>query len=143
MEQIMTNPRTTSKPVVSISALDAIYHRRAVRNYLPSTIDRAVIQSLLDAAVHAPTAMHEEPWSFAVIQDRDLLNRLSDSTKERVRSEAQGFDSPNAKHSLDLVNKPDFHVFYNAGTLIIIYSKFQGPFVVADCWLEAENREAP
>ena len=40
---------------------------------------------------------------------------------------------------LDLVNKPDFHVFYNAGTLIVIYSKFQGQFVVADCWLAAEN----
>jgi nitroreductase len=38
-----------------------------------------------------------------------------------------------------VVDKPDFHVFYNAGTLIVIYSKKQGPFVVADCWLAAEN----
>jgi nitroreductase len=135
----MTNPRKTPKPVVSMSALDAIYHRRAVRDYVPRTIDQAVILGLLDAAVHAPTAMQEEPWSFAVIQDRNLLNRLSDSAKERVRGEAHGSDSPHAKHSLELVNKPDFHVFYNAGTLIIIYSKFQGPFVVADCWLAAEN----
>jgi nitroreductase len=83
--------------------------------------------------------MHEEPWSFAVVQDKNLLNRLSDRTKERVRSEAQGSDFRHAKHSLELVNKPDFHVFYNAGTLIVIYSKFQEPFVVADCWLAAEN----
>ena len=68
-----------------------------------------------------------------------FLDRLSDSAKELVRSEAQGSDSHHAKHSLDLVNKPDFHVFYNAGTLIVIYGKFQGPFVVADCWLAAEN----
>src|ERR1017187_5600858 len=122
-----------------MSTLDAIYHRRSVRNYTPRTIDQAVIRTLLDAAVHAPTAMHEEPWSFAVIQDKNLLNRLSDSTTENVRNEAQGSDSPHAKHSLDLVNKPDFHVFYNAGTLIIIYSKFQWSFVVADCWLAAEN----
>jgi len=73
--------------------MDAIYHRRAVRNYIPRTIARAVIRKLLDAAVHAPTAMHEEPWSFAVIQDKALLSRLSDSAKERVRSEAQGSDS--------------------------------------------------
>jgi 3-methyladenine DNA glycosylase AlkC len=73
IDNAATNPRKTSKPVVSMSALDAIYHRRAMRNYLPSTIGRAVIQSLFDAAVHAPTAM----------------------------------------------------------------------FVVADCWLAAENREAP
>lgn len=135
----MTNPPKAAKPEVSMSVLDAIHHRRSVRNYTPWTIDKATIRTLLDAAVHAPTAMHEEAWSFAVIQDKDLLNRLSDSAKERVRSEAQGSDSQYAQHSLELVNKPDFHVFYNAGTLIVIYGKFQGPFVVADCWLAAEN----
>ena len=135
----MTKPPKAAKPEVSMSAMDAIYHRRSVRDYAPRTIDQAVIRSLLDAAVHAPTAMHEELWSFAVIQDKNLLNRLSDSAKEKVRCEAQASDSPHAKHSLDLVNKPDFHVFYNAGTLIVIYSRFQGPFVVADCWLAAEN----
>ena len=135
----MTNPQKTRKPEVSMSVMDAIYHRRAVRDYTPQKIDQAVIRTLLDAAVHAPTAMHEEPWSFAVVQDKNLLNRLSDSAKERVRSEAQGSDFHHAKHSLELVNKPDFHVFYNAGTLIVIYSKFQGSFVVADCWLAAEN----
>jgi nitroreductase len=135
----MIKPPKAAKPEVPMSAMDAIYHRRAVRDYTPQTIGQAVIRTLLDAAVQAPTAMHEEPWSFAVIQDKNLLNRLSDSAKERVRSEAQGSDSPHAKHSLDLVNEPDFHVFYNAGTLIVIYGKFQGPFVVADCWLAAEN----
>jgi len=38
-----------------------------------------------------------------------------------------------------MMDKPDFHVFYNAGTLIVIYSKIQGTFVVADCWLATEN----
>jgi len=139
MEKAMNNPQKAAKPEVPMSVRDAIYHRRAVRDYTPRTIDPAVIRTLLDAAVHAPTAMHEEPWSFAVIQDKSVLNRLSDSAKERVRSEVQGSDSHHAKHSLELVNAPDFHVFYNAGTLIVIYSKFPGPFVVADCWLAAEN----
>ena len=55
---------------VSMSAMDAIYHRRAVRDYAPEKIDEAVIRKLLDAAVHAPTAIHEEPWAFAIIQDQ-------------------------------------------------------------------------
>ena len=122
-----------------MSVLDAIQHRRSVRDYTSKTIERKVIQTLLDAAVHAPTAMHEEPWSFAVIQDQTMLNRLSDSAKKLVRNEAHGSDFPRTKHTLHLMDKPDFHVFYNAGTLIVIYSKLQGPFVVADCWLGAEN----
>ena len=135
----MNNLQKAVKPEVPMSVMDAIYHRRAVRDYTPRLIAQAVIRKLLDAAVHAPTAIREEPWSFAVIQDKTLLNRLSESAKERVRIEAQGSGFEHAKHSLDLVNAPDFHVFYNAGTLIVIYSKFQGPFVVADCWLAAEN----
>ena len=131
-------PKAT-EPEVPLGVMDAIHLRRAVRDYAPRTIDQAVIRILLDAAVHAPTAMHEEPWSFAIIQDRTLLNRLSDSAKERVRREAQGSGSHYGKHSLELVNAPDFSVFYNAGTLIVIYSKFQGPFVEADCWLAAAN----
>lgn len=124
---------------VSMSVIDAIYQRRAVRHYTSKVIDKADIYTLLDAAVHAPTAMHEEPWAFAIIQDKDLLNRLSDSAKELLRREAQGSDSAQAKHTLEQVNNPDFHVFYNAGTLIVICSKNQASFAEADCWLAAEN----
>lgn len=34
---------------------------------------------------------------------------------------------------------PEFCVFYDAGTLIVICAKPMGPFAVADCWLAAEN----
>jgi nitroreductase len=135
----MTKPPKVAQPEVSMSVMDAIYRRRSVRDYTLQTIDQAVIRTLLDAAVHAPTAMHEEPWSFAVIQDKNLLNRLSDSAKELVRSEAQGSNSHHATHWLYLEHKTDFHVFHKAGTLIVIYSKSQGPFALADCWLAAEN----
>jgi nitroreductase len=72
----MNTPPKSAKPEVLVSVMDAIYHRRAVRDYNPRTIDQTVIRTLLDAAVRAPTAMHEEPWAFAVIQDKTLLNRL-------------------------------------------------------------------
>ena len=135
----MNNQKTSTKTEIPISVTDAIYHRRSVRDYAPGKMDQAVIRSLLDAAVHAPTARHEEPWTFAVIQDKKLLDRLSESAKKKVYSEAQSATSDQAKHTLHVVDKPDFHVFYNAGTLIVIYRKLEGSFVVADCWLAAEN----
>ena len=123
----------------SKSVTDVIYHRRAVRDYLTQKVEQSVIHSLLDAAVQAPTAMHDEPWAFAIIQSRDILDRLSESAKKLVREEAENVDSGQTRHALDLINAPDFHVFYNAGTLIVIYSKCSGAFVAADCWLAAEN----
>ncbi|HEU5048237.1 MAG TPA: nitroreductase family protein [Rickettsiales bacterium] len=131
-----------TKPVTethAMSVTDAIYHRRAVRNYTPEAINHETIKALLDAAVQAPTAMHEEPWAFAVIQNKEMLDRLSRDAKELVRQEAFSVENHMASHALKMVNNPDFNVFYNAGTLVVIYSKMHGPFVKADCWLAAEN----
>ena len=129
----------TAKAGNPIYVIDAIYHRRSVRDYKPSTIDDTVIHALLDAAVHAPTAMHEEPWAFAVIKDKSLLNRLSESAKELLRAEATESNSSQSKHVLELIDKPGFDIFYNAGTLIVIYNKMQRATGVADCWLAAQN----
>lgn len=120
----------------SMTAMDAIYHRHAVRDYLPEKLDRKIIQGLLEAAVHAPTAMHEEPWSFVIIQNQHVLDRLSQDSKELILSQQH---SKIAKHLLEIAGSKDFHIFYNASTLIVIYSKFEGTFVTADCWLAAQN----
>jgi nitroreductase len=62
----------------SLSALDAIFARRSVRAYTDQPLEDATIRALLDAAVRATTAMHAEPWVFAVIQDRNVLRKISD-----------------------------------------------------------------
>lgn len=135
----MANHHINNKTNLPMSEIEAIYHRRAVRNYQSQTIDKPTIHLLLKAAVQAPTAMHEEPWSFVVIQNQDILNRLSDSAKTLVRHDLQDSNSQQAIHMLEFINQPDFHVFYNATSLIVVCSQFDGPFVVADCWLAAEN----
>lgn len=138
MEGIMATSNKL-KEQYPMSEIEAIYSRRAVRNYLPQILDRETINSLLDAAVQAPTAMHEEPWSFVVIQDKETLNSLSNSIKALIYNEAHNYPKTQSKHLLQLVENPEFHAFYNASTLIVIYSKYHGPFVAADCWLAAEN----
>lgn len=70
----MTSSKITSHPDSSMNELADIYNRRSVRDYLPQKIDQAIIHTLLNAAVQAPTAMHEEPWSFVVIQNKGLLD---------------------------------------------------------------------
>lgn len=46
---------------------ETILARHSVRAYAPIELDRNTIQNLLEAAVRAPTAMHEEPWAFVVV----------------------------------------------------------------------------
>lgn len=119
--------------------LKTIYARRSVRAYAPTALDSATIQTLLDAAVHAPTAMHEEPWAFVVVQNHELLQRLSDLAKPLFVEEVRHRNAHGASHSFDHFTRPDFNIFHGANTLIIICARPLGSFVTADCWLAAEN----
>ena len=128
---------TTSK--INMSLMDAIYQRSSVRSYSPERLDETTIRTLLAAAVRAPTAVHLEPWTFAILQDTGSLKRLSDRAKPLFLEELHRAHLDRGGHALDIFASPDFNIFYNASTLIIICGKPMGPFVVADCWLAAEN----
>lgn len=119
--------------------LEAIHARHSVRAYAPTPIDSATVETLLDAAVHAPTAMHEEPWGFVIVQDTALLQRLSDLAKPLFVEEVRHRNAQGAGHSFDHFTRPDFNIFHGANTLVIICAKPLGQFVTADCWLAAEN----
>ena len=128
-----------TKPEVPVSLIDAIHGRRSVRAYAPQILDQATIRTLLDAAVQAPTAIHEEPWEFVILQDVNALKRLSDRARPLFVEEVHRADLGRGGRRLDKFEHPDFNIFYNAGTLIVICAKPMSPFVVADCWLAAEN----
>jgi nitroreductase len=136
----------TESAATPVSALDAIALRRSIRSYAPQVLDEGTVQSLLRAAVQAPTAMHAEPWSFVVVQDPDLLERCSDRAKTALLNDAATFRDlhrtaagPHETAFAHALASPDFNIFYNAGTLIVICGRTAGPFVAADCWLAAEN----
>ena len=127
-----------------MTVFEAIGKRRAVRAYRPDVVDEETVRELLKAAVHAPTAMHAEPWAFAVVQDRALLRKYSDlakvgSTAERDQPHALAHPAAGSTaRAAALFSLPDFNIFYDAGTLIAICAP-PAAFSAADCWLAAEN----
>ena len=126
-------------PKVEMTIFETILARRSVRSYKARKVDRTAISILLEAAVRAPTAIHQEPWAFVVIQDKALLRSLSDQAKPLFVAEAQEKGLEHAGHSFDIFSYPDFNVFYDATTLILICGKTSAPSYAADCWLAAEN----
>jgi nitroreductase len=121
------------------SVFEAILARRSVREYTQDKIGHNTVLTLLEAAVRAPTAMQEEPWAFIVVQDRQTLKQLSERAKPIFIEEVRHRNAQGASHSFAHFDKPDFDIFHGANTLIVICAKPAGLFVVADCWLAAEN----
>lgn len=122
-----------------LGVMDAIEQRTSVRSYTQDKLGRNTIQALLDAAVRAPTAVHQEAWSFVIVQDAALLRRLSDRAKGLFLEEVQRHRPARGEHLLETFKQPDFNIFYDAGTLIVICGPTDGLFVAADCWLAAAN----
>ena len=117
---------------------DAIMTRRSIRNYTEQKVEKELIEQLIEAAAHAPTGTFAQPWVFGVIQDKDLLKRISDECKT-------GFlcmfgECEEMQHYCEVLRNQDFNIFYNAGTLILIcYKTGTGPTPEIDCSLAAEN----
>jgi nitroreductase len=138
----MSSPTIIEHPSGAFEVMSA---RRAVRAYKPDVIDEPRLLRLLGAAVRAPTAMHQEPWRFVVVQDRTVLARLSARGKEMALERAKHHGDllrpagAVAKGITSLLADPSFNIFYDAGTLVVICAEATNEFVVADCWLAAEN----
>jgi nitroreductase len=116
---------------------DAIYTRRSVRDYAGRDVDKATVMALLRAAVQAPSAVNQQPWTFIVIQDRSLLKSYSDKTKQLYAANV-GHDSL-AANVKKIISDPAFNIFHNAGTLIVICAKSIGQHSDWDCCFAAQN----
>lgn len=63
------------------SVIDAIKSRRAIRNFEDKPVPDSAIQTLLEAATYAPSAINIQPWKFTIITNKAEMKRLSDMAK--------------------------------------------------------------
>ena len=55
---------------------DIILTRRSIRKYNLNPISEEQIETMLKAGMYAPSANNKQPWSFIVVDDRDMLNKI-------------------------------------------------------------------
>lgn len=56
--------------------LEAIYTRRSIRKYSGKKVTEEEIQTLLKAAMYAPSANNQQPWHFMVIDDPEIMDQI-------------------------------------------------------------------
>ena len=116
---------------------EALYSRRATRNFTPDPIDEKTLRLLVDAAIQAPSAVNAQPWAFCVVRDKTLLAKISQQAKAyMVQNTPVGLVS---HHFDQILHDPGFDIFYHAPTLIVICTTSAIPWAVEDCALAAEN----
>jgi len=116
---------------------EAISGRRSTREYTAQAVDDRSIRGLIDAAVHAPSASNGQEWTFTVVRDQGLLDRISQAAKVHLLATLPA--GPQSDRYRTSLSNPDFQIFYHAPALILISGVAQAPWVVEDCALAAEN----
>lgn len=61
-----------------MEVLKEILNRRSIRQFKSKEVSNEVIETLLHAAMQAPSANNEQPWEFIVVKKRDLLEKISE-----------------------------------------------------------------
>ena len=108
-----------------------------MRDYTAQPIDDTTIRRLIAAAMQAPSAVNQQPWTFIVVRDQVLLDRISRKAKSHMLATMPA--DAHAGRFRSLLDDPDFHVFYHAPALIVIAAASAGPWIVEDCALAAQN----
>ena len=111
--------------------LKVIKNRRSTRKYKEKQINEEELQALLEAGIHAPSAINAQSWHFTVIQDKKLINHMSDKTREVMCN--------NSDEMISSIGRNIENIFYNAPTLIIVSGKKDVASSLVDCSAAIEN----
>lgn len=60
--------------------LDNIATRTSIRDYAARPVEKEKVEKMLRAAMAAPTAMNRQPWHFVVVDKREVLDALAESS---------------------------------------------------------------
>jgi nitroreductase len=58
--------------------IKALTTRRSVRRFDPKPVPPELVETILRAAMHAPSAANAQPWHFVVITARLVLEKVTE-----------------------------------------------------------------
>ena len=124
--------------VVTNTVLDAIKSRRAVRSYEDKPVPESTIQTMLEAATYAPSAINIQPWKFTIVTSKEEMKRFSDKAKPALIRTLPDVGDEGLVGLKKRLSDPEYNIFYNAPLLIFV-SGVKSPYAVYDCSMAAQN----
>ena len=73
-----------------------ILTRRSTRKFTDEQIPKEVLKDIVDAALHAPSGMGKQTWTFTVITNRDVIARLAETMRAALGREHYDMYKPTA-----------------------------------------------
>ncbi|MCI5131892.1 MAG: nitroreductase family protein, partial [Candidatus Electrothrix sp. EH2] len=61
---------------------ELLKNRRSVRKYQDKPVAVELIQEMIRESTLAPNAGNEQPWKFIIVNNREMLKKISDESKK-------------------------------------------------------------
>lgn len=70
---------------------DVVRARRSIRNFSDADVPEALVESLIECAVRAPSSMNGQPWFFILVRDPETKRKLADIKDRHCPPEKREF----------------------------------------------------
>ncbi len=116
---------------------DVLQNRRSVREYQDTPIEPQIVQSLIDEAILAPSAVNSQPWEFWVVLGRQRIDDLSDRAKAWLVEKVAHDPTAEAGYQRQHLARPELSLLYHAPALVLVAAKSFEKQSDEDCCLAA------
>jgi len=109
--------------------IKAITERYSCRDFSPEALSKEQVETLVRAALAAPSAMNLQPWHIIAVTDKALIEEMDAVAMEHIKKDEEWY-----KRMKERGGK----VFYNAPCIIFIASDGSN-YATLDCGIVSQN----
>ena len=116
---------------------ELLKNRRSIRDFQDREVSLDLVQEIVRDTCMAPSSGNGQPWKFIIVNNQEVIKKLSDESKKNfVALIEKDPSSPLKKYEAGLRSK-EFNVFYNALCLVYIVGDKEVRSLGVDCALAA------
>lgn len=117
---------------------DLIKNRRSMRKFTDEELTQEEVVALMKAALMAPTSKRSNSWQFVVVDDKEVLRKLS-----RCKEQASQFIADAALAVVVMADPMASDVWIEDASIASIYLQLQAEDLgLGSCWVQVRERFA-
>jgi nitroreductase len=114
-----------------------LINRRSYRKYADGPLAGDAVQLILEAALLSPTSKNKHSWEFVVVEDREMLAKLS-----RCKAQSAAFIADAALAVVVLGNPLETDAWIEDASIAAINMQLQAEELgIGSCWVQVRNRD--
>ncbi len=117
---------------------DLFLSRHSIRRYTEQEISAEDVRTILEAALLSPSSKSARPWQFVVVEDKSMLNRLSECKQFGAKPVA------GAAFAVVVTVSPEKSDVYleDASVAAIMMHLQAASLGIGSCWIQVRERYA-